>query len=95
MNDRNIANYAGPSFTVGEPDHDSDQVLLLVNYLLQLIIYLLQYLPCINNYVLNEVGYLYFSSNFRNFHFAVEEVRVNVVVEVVVFCQRLRHQWVA
>ena len=28
VNERNIANYSGPSFTVGEPDNDSDQVLI-------------------------------------------------------------------
>ena len=40
--EKNIVNYTGPSFTVGEMDHDSDQVQLWPNYyLLQLITYLL------------------------------------------------------
>ena len=38
VNESNIANYSGPSFTVGEPDNDSDQVLMLINYLLQILI---------------------------------------------------------
>ena len=86
VNERNIANYSGPSFTVGEPDNDSDQVLLLVTYLLKFFI-------CYKLLRFRQLELFLCPSNFRNFHSGLG-VRVNVVA-VVVFSQRLRHQWVA